>query len=214
MWASAWARRRATLHTSTRSSASARGPLTLTLTLTLALALALTPTLTLTPTLALSLSLTLTLTRSGCGDELRPPGSGTIVLGADYQGAWTTLSLVGLPWLLGWELLCLHWRRGGRAHLLAAHCLLTTHTAYPNPNPNPSPSPNPNPSPHYSGAWTDESTFVVTVLDASGSEVALGETVVMARHAPSTAAAIAHRPIRFKGGVSAQANSTSPSPHL
>ena len=64
------------------------------------------------------------------------------------------------------------------------------------------------------GAWTDESTFVVTVLDASGSEVALGETVVMARHAPSTAAAIAHRPIRFKGGVSAQANSTSPSPHL
>ena len=62
---------------------SARRPLTLTLTLTLALAL------TLTPTLALSLSLTLTLTRSGCGDELRPPGSGTIVLGADYQGAWT-----------------------------------------------------------------------------------------------------------------------------
>ena len=80
--------------------------------------------------------------RSGCGDELRPPGDFAIVVGADYEGA-----------------------------------------------------------------WTDESTFVVTILDAGGSEVALGETVVMARHAPTTAAS-AHRPIRFKGGVSAQANST------
>eukprot|EP00964_Phaeocystis_antarctica_P098383 scaffold64402_cov40-Phaeocystis_antarctica.AAC.2 len=124
------------------------------------------------------------------------------------------------PWL-GVTMLTLGRRRrgGGRAHLRAAHPLLTTHTAY-----------------HTycrqstCGAWTDESTFVVTVLDASGSEVALretnpnpnpnhipspnpnpkpnpdpnpyqvalGETVVMARHAPSTAAAAAHRPIRFK----------------
>ena len=49
------------------------------------------------------------------------------------------------------------------------HILLTR-------RPNPSPNPSPTPSPHYSGAWTDESTFVVTVLDASGSEVALRKT--------------------------------------
>ena len=51
--------------------------------------------------------------RSGCGDELRPPGDFAIVVGADYEGA-----------------------------------------------------------------WTDESTFVVTILDAGGSEVALGEGVI------------------------------------
>ena len=56
----------------------------------------------------------------------------------------------------------------------------------------------------YSGAWTDESTFVVTVLDPLGSGLALGDTVVQARHAAGT-----QRPIRFRGGISDLSNETS-----
>ena len=61
----------------------------------------------------------------------------------------------------------------------------------------------------YNGAWTDESTFVVTVLDPTGSELELGETVVMARHALTTPAG-SHRPLRFQGGISKVSNGTSP----
>ena len=70
----------------------------------------------------------------------------------------------------------------------------------------------------YRGQWTDESTFVVTLLDVLGCELQIGRTVVQTRHAgdlvSSRGAAatptLKSRPIRFRGGISDFGNSTSP----
>ena len=64
----------------------------------------------------------------------------------------------------------------------------------------------------YSGQWSDESTFVVTIVDPTGSEISLGETVGQARPATAdgAAGAGANRRARFRGGISDFSNATSP----
>ena len=65
----------------------------------------------------------------------------------------------------------------------------------------------------YSGAWRDESTFTVTLVDPTGNTLALGETVAQARAAESSEfrlAATPRRTVRFRGGISDFSNSTSP----
>ena len=61
----------------------------------------------------------------------------------------------------------------------------------------------------YNGNWLDESTFAVTLITPSASTIEIGATVVQARQSLTVASSL-HRPIRFKGGISAYSNGTSP----
>ena len=57
----------------------------------------------------------------------------------------------------------------------------------------------------YSGAWSDESTFVIQILSEMNSDIAIGETVAQPRNASGE-----HRQVRFRGGISDFSNATSP----
>lgn len=59
----------------------------------------------------------------------------------------------------------------------------------------------------YSGAWADEATFRIIIVDNTSSTLSLGQTVAQPRRAGD---AVASRPIRFRGGISEQSNATSP----